>query len=77
MSCHFFFDVTLDGNSMYDYRGQRLQSEDAAREKANLMALDLSSSSKHNWAGSAVQVRDITGKSLFSVTVPQTDHVVA
>jgi hypothetical protein len=45
---------------------------EAARELAELMAMDLEVDEEENWAGWAISVRDSLGQQLFSVPVGAT-----
>ena len=65
----YFFDRVSRQRSEYDFNGQTLASPDAARQFAELIAIDLEVSEEGNWSGWAINVRDASGKQFFSVSV--------
>jgi hypothetical protein len=67
----FFFDVSTAKGFLYDYEGRFFGKDEDARQLAELIALDLESTDASEWSGSAVEVRNIEGKRLFSVPVQQ------
>jgi len=73
----FFFDVQSKSHIAYDYQGRDLAGPEQARELAELIALDLECSDNGEWAGIAVQVRNILGTCLFSIPVRQPERVAA
>jgi hypothetical protein len=72
----YFFDLATPKECFYDYQGQALV-EHEAHQVAHLVALDLASTGTCDWAGAAVQVRDVFGKTLFSVGIQEFDLVAA
>ena len=63
----YFFDLGRQGQSVYDHQGRDFESDDAAYQLAELIALDLEVEGE--WAGWAVAVRSPEGKSVFSIPV--------
>jgi hypothetical protein len=64
-----FFDVLGAASSSYDYHGHAVKNSDEARDRAELIAMDLGHSETEDWAGFEVRVRDASGATLFSVPV--------
>jgi hypothetical protein len=73
----FFFDVSTAKGFLYDYQGRSFRRDDEARQLAELIALDLELTEASKWTGSAVAVRNVHGKTLFSVDVEEPDLVAA
>jgi hypothetical protein len=67
----YFFDLATPKACFYDYQGQALAELQEARRVAQLVAHDLETTGAFDWAGAAVNVRDVFGKTLFSVEVQQ------
>jgi hypothetical protein len=65
----FFFDVAMQSSTQYDFRGKDLATTEEARELAELIALDIECTSENNMTAFEVQVRNVTGDSLFKVPV--------
>ena len=65
----FFFDVAIQSAIQYDFRGKDLATAEEARELAELIALDIECTAENNVTAFEVQVRNITGDSLFNVPV--------
>jgi hypothetical protein len=63
----YFFDLGRPGQSLYDHQGRDFESDDAAYQLAELIALDLEVEGE--WAGWQVAVRTPRGKSVFSIPV--------
>jgi hypothetical protein len=63
----YFFDLGSQGRSVYDHQGRIFESDDAAYQLAELIALDLEVDGE--WAGWEVAVRSPEGKSVFSIAV--------
>ena len=63
----FFFDYVSDGQVMHDYQGRYYANAQAAREYAELLALDLEHMGE--WDGFAVCVRNAHGQEFFSTPV--------
>jgi hypothetical protein len=73
----FFFDVSTARGSLYDYEGRAFRRDEDARKLAELVALDLETTEACVWTGSAVEVRNVDGKKLFSILVQESDRVAA
>jgi hypothetical protein len=73
----FFFDVSTAKGFLYDYEGRVFRRDEDARKLAELIALDLESTDALEWTGSAVQVRNVDGQTLFSVVVQESERVAA
>jgi hypothetical protein len=71
----FFFDVSYKDRVHYDYRGRQLSQHEQARELAELIAIDVSCMDDENDMGLEVQVRNVGGKLMFAVPVPQSQPV--
>ena len=67
----YFFDRISRERSEYDFNGKALPSPEAARQLAELIAMDLGVSEEGNWSSWAISVRDVFGKQIFSVPVYQ------
>jgi hypothetical protein len=63
----YFFDLGRQGQSVYDHQGRDFESDDAAYQLAELIALDLEVEGE--WAGWAVSVRSPEGRSVFTIPV--------
>ena len=63
----YFFDLGREGRSVYDHQGRYFESDEAAYELGELIALDLEVEGE--WAGWAVAVRNPEGRSVFSIPV--------
>ena len=63
----YFFDLGRQGQSVYDHQGRDFESDDAAYQLAELIALDLEVEGE--WAGWVVAVRSPKGESVFSIPV--------
>jgi len=73
----YFFDlVSLKGCS-YDYTRHILPGEPEALSIAELIALDLASTTSFDWVGSMVKVKDAAGTTLFAVPVEHLEAVTA
>jgi hypothetical protein len=72
-----FFDVANAAYVLYDYHGREFEKLEAARELAELIALDLECSDANNSAGLEVQVRDVRGAQLFSIPVREPELIAA
>jgi hypothetical protein len=73
----FFFDVSTAKGFLYDYKGRFFRRDEDARQLAELIALDLESTEASHWTGSAIAVRNVHGKTLFSVLVQEPDLMAA
>jgi hypothetical protein len=67
MQC--FFDVHSPRSKLYDFQGRYFDKLENAAEVAKLIALDLANSNTENWDGAQIEVRNVTGDTLFSVPV--------
>jgi hypothetical protein len=73
----FFFDVSTARGFLYDYEGREFRRVEDARKLAELIALDLESTEASEWTGSAVEVRNVDGQTLFSILVQEADRAAA
>ena len=62
----FFFDVSEHAHILYDYSGKLLPGLDAARQFAELLAIDLGLN--EDAKAPTIQVRDISGRLLLAVS---------
>ena len=65
----YFFDRVGNDRAEYDYRGRDLPSLDAAKNLAELIAIDLEIGEEGTWSSWAVSVRDAVGKQFLSILV--------
>ena len=65
----FFFDLTTNDHSLYDYRGQAFSSSHSAVQFAQETASMLKHSLSSDWIDWSVEVRDAEGTKLFSLPV--------
>ena len=72
----FFFDLASKTYVQYDYRGREFSDPDEVRSFAELLALDMGCIDDQDRAVE-VQVRNIHGKQLFSVPIPQPNLIAA
>jgi len=72
----FFFDLAAKTYVQYDYRGREFSDPDEVRSFAELLALDMGCIDDQDRAVE-VQVRNIHGKQLFSVPIPQPNLIAA
>jgi hypothetical protein len=63
----YFFDYVTENQVLHDYQGRYYDNTMAAREYAELLAIDLEHMGE--WTGWTVSVRDVHGKESFSVQV--------
>jgi hypothetical protein len=61
----------------YDFRGRDFSDAEQAKQLAELIALDVECSDGDDVSGLEVQVRDITGRHLFSVPIREPELVAA
>jgi len=73
----YFFDRVSDGRAEYDYRGRELSTPEAARQLAEIIALDLELMDEGGWSGWAINVRTAIGQQLFSVPIPAASAMAA
>ena len=66
----FFFDVVNGTSNAYDYHGKFLNSEEEAREVAEVVSIDLACSEISERNETSILVRNSDGQVLFSVPVP-------
>lgn len=71
-----FFDVATDQAVRYDYKGRIFGNMDEARALAELIALDLSCSEESSETGE-VQVRNVSGNCLFSISIQDPELAAA
>jgi Domain of unknown function (DUF6894) len=64
-----FFDVLQQQIASYDFHGLDFGRPEDATQMAELIAADLGCSENNDWVGSHVKVRDVVGKTLFTVLV--------
>jgi len=72
----FFFDLASKTYVQYDYRGREFSDPNEVRSFAELLALDMGCIDDQDRAVE-VQVRNIHGKQLFSVPIPQPNLIAA
>jgi hypothetical protein len=72
----FFFDIATGQSVRYDYQGRIFGNMEEARALAELIALDLSCSEETGAAGE-VQVRNVSGNCLFSVSIQDPELAAA
>ena len=72
----FFFDVASKIYVQYDYRGREFSDPGEVRGFAELLALDMGCTDDQDRAVE-VQVRNIHGKQLFSIPIPQPNLIAA
>jgi len=73
----FFFDVAAKTYIQYDFHGREFADPNSAREVAEIIALDRECTDEDAQSGSEVQVRDVSGRWLFSIPVGEPDLVAA
>jgi hypothetical protein len=74
---HYFFDRVYGGRAEYDYRGRLCSTPEAARQMAELIALDLGMMDEGSWSGWAINVRNALGQKFFSIPVSEPDLIAA
>lgn len=72
----FFFDVATDDAVRYDYQGRMFGNVEEARALAELIALDIACSEDNSEPGE-VQVRNVSGSCLFSVSIQAPEAAAA
>lgn len=72
----FFFDRTADRRPRYDFCGLVLSDVEQARARAELLAMDLSCCETEP-PTTSVEVRDVKGRTLISVPLPQAEDAAA
>ena len=65
----YFFDRISRERSEYDFNGKALPGPEAARQFAELIAMDLGVSEDGNWSNWMISVRDVFGKQMFFVPI--------
>ncbi len=73
----YFFDRVGHDRAEYDYRGRACSTPEAARQLAELIALDLEVMDEGSWCGWVINVRNAIGQQFFSVPVPEPGLMVA
>jgi hypothetical protein len=73
----YFFDVVTDSGVQHDFQGRKLERLDDAREWARVIALDLEcSDDDRSWGATEIEVRDVDGTCLYSVSVRHIEIMV-
>ena len=72
-----FFDVAKDTRILYDYQGREFEQPEQARKFAELVALDLGCTAEIDWTTAEVQVRNVSGRRLFSIPIGAPDQIAA
>jgi hypothetical protein len=65
----YFFDYATNGESLLDYRGDEFHSSRGAMDFAETLAQLLTNKLANDWVGWSVEVRNVTGKRLFSIPI--------
>jgi len=65
----FFFDYKTLDHALYDYRGDYFQTPQAAIEFAAAIAEDLKNRLTENWMGWSIEVRNVEGMKLSSISI--------
>ncbi len=66
----YFFDLVTRSYVHYDYQGRDFDQSEKARHLAELIALDVECcDTDDELTGREVQVRDISGRHLFSIPI--------
>jgi hypothetical protein len=73
----YFFDLVSRDRSEYDYCGLEFSTLDAARQVAELIALDLEVMDEGAWSGWMIHVRNASGQHFFSVHLPEPGLIAA
>jgi hypothetical protein len=73
----YFFDVATQTYVEYDFRGRDFERPEQARQLAEMIALDIECIDADEVIGREVQVRDISGRRLFSVPIREPEQVAA
>jgi hypothetical protein len=73
----YFFDLVSGERSEYDFRGRECCTLEAARQVAELIALDLEVMDEGCWTGWTINVRNASGQHIFSVPVPEPSPIAA
>ncbi len=73
----YFFDLVSGDRSEYGYCGGEFSTLEAARQVAELIALDLEVMDEGSWAGWTIYVRNASGQHFFSVPVPRPSLIAA
>jgi hypothetical protein len=68
----FFFDYTMKGKSLRDYRGEEFQSSKGAIDFAEAAVQILNHSLAGDWIGWSLEVRNAEGRKFLSVPVRAT-----
>ena len=70
----YFFDIVTETSVEHDFHGRSLARPEDARELAEIIALDLECTDK-TWVATQVEVRDVKGACLCSVSVRHPDLI--
>jgi hypothetical protein len=73
----YFFDVANKLYVQYDYRGREFEKLEQARELAELIALDVECTEGDDVENGEVQVRNVSGKRLFSIPIREPELIAA
>ena len=65
----YFFDIAAPGRVLYDFQGRDFSSLEEAKQMAELVALDFEASEGSDTFGSEVQIRDVHGAKVLSITI--------
>jgi hypothetical protein len=72
-----FFDLVGPNDRSFDFHGRYFRDPQEAHEHAQVLSLDLSCTDDEDWRGAEVEVRDVTGRRLFSVPVVELSELSA
>lgn len=64
-----FFDLVGPKTRSFDFHGRYVRDTQEAEEHAQVLSMDLSCTDSEDWRGAEVEVRDVSGRRLFSVPV--------
>jgi hypothetical protein len=73
----YFFDLASPKRREFDFQGCEFANPETAYHQAELLALDLCIEAGGKWSGWSVEVRNILGRQLFAVSVPDSELAVA
>ncbi len=62
----FFFDVTTNEQSLFDYKGHEFRTPQGALDFATSMVQRLENSLNDSWSGWSIEVRNAEGNRVFS-----------
>jgi hypothetical protein len=64
-----FFDIVGPKTRSIDFHGRYFSNPSDAHEDAKILSMDLSCTDKLDWRDAEVQVKDASGRQLFSVPI--------